>query len=315
MQNAVDRLSHRRERIQLEDGILVTNRCVYDGWLVKAVLNGRNETMETYTHGPDLSGSLEGAGGIGGILAERSNGTMRWYHADVMGNINLMSTASRTLSARLTYDPFGQVLEQTGPTPRYQFSSKEWDRAAGVNYYGYRFYSPGQGRWLNRDPLEELAAQIHLYAFVLNDPIGLVDKHGLATCSPHIRASISFDFNSWKLDVGDCRFNLQWFGRRLGVGVAECDVEGTVGYQATLSCIKVDKCCDETRKSGFIDGEMSKAAVVGFGFRIRNKAWDVLRYIRMLVRGQRVVSELEKAMQAAIIARYSADELCAQAFP
>ncbi|MCO5061699.1 MAG: hypothetical protein M9963_06805 [Kiritimatiellae bacterium] len=60
---------------------------------------------------------------------------------------------------------------------------------------------------------------------------------------------------------------------------------------------------------------MSKAAVVGFGFRIRNKAWDVLRYIRMLVRGQRVVSELEKAMQAAIIARYSADELCAQAFP
>jgi len=95
LQNRYDGQSRRRERMMLEsDGSYSTNRYVYHGWLVKAVLNERNETMETYTHGPDLSGSLEGAGGIGGILAKRSNGTTRWYHADVMGNINLMSTAS-----------------------------------------------------------------------------------------------------------------------------------------------------------------------------------------------------------------------------
>ncbi|MCO5069475.1 MAG: hypothetical protein M9910_12470, partial [Kiritimatiellae bacterium] len=179
LQNRYDGQSRRRERIMLEsDGSYSTNRYVYHGWLVKAVLNGRNETMETYTHGPDLSGSLEGAGGIGGILAERSNGTTRWYHADVMGNINLMSTASRTISAHLTYDPFGQVLEQTGPTPHYQFSSKEYDTAAGLNYYGYRFYSPQLGRWLSRDPLEELGG-FNLYGFVINNPMSTVDLLGL----------------------------------------------------------------------------------------------------------------------------------------
>jgi uncharacterized protein RhaS with RHS repeats len=26
---------------------------------------------------------------------------------------------------------------------------------SGFNYYGYRFYDPGAGRWLNGDPLDD----------------------------------------------------------------------------------------------------------------------------------------------------------------
>lgn len=40
------------------------------------------------------------------------------------------------------------------------------------------YYSPAQGRWLSRDPIEEQGGA-NLYAFVLNEPIVLVDLLGL----------------------------------------------------------------------------------------------------------------------------------------
>ena len=50
--------------------------------------------------------------------------------------------------------------------------------ASGMSYYGFRFYSPGQGRFLNRDPIEEQGG-LNLYAFVGNDPVNYIDYLGL----------------------------------------------------------------------------------------------------------------------------------------
>ena len=44
--------------------------------------------------------------------------------------------------------------------------------------YGFRYYSPAQVRFLNRDPIEE-AGGLNLYAFVGNDPINGIDYLGL----------------------------------------------------------------------------------------------------------------------------------------
>jgi RHS repeat-associated protein len=47
--------------------------------------------------------------------------------------------------------------------------STENQRFCGVaKYYGYRYYSPQTGRWINRDPIEE-AGGLNLYGFVGND--------------------------------------------------------------------------------------------------------------------------------------------------
>ena len=48
----------------------------------------------------------------------------------------------------------------------------------GVTVYGYRYYSPSMGRFLNRDPIEELGG-LNLYAFVGNDPVNRWDYLGL----------------------------------------------------------------------------------------------------------------------------------------
>jgi RHS repeat-associated protein len=44
--------------------------------------------------------------------------------------------------------------------------------------YGYRFYVPLLGRWINRDPIGEVADST-LYGFLANNPINSNDRYGL----------------------------------------------------------------------------------------------------------------------------------------
>ncbi len=60
---------------------------------------------------------------------------------------------------------------------RLGFSTKYTDDETGLVYYGYRYYSPELGRWLNRDPIEEEGG-LNLYGFVGNDPVNAYDLLG-----------------------------------------------------------------------------------------------------------------------------------------
>ena len=48
----------------------------------------------------------------------------------------------------------------------------------GLYYYGYRYYDPETGRWLNRDPIEE-SGGVNLYGFTINSAIDHFDVLGL----------------------------------------------------------------------------------------------------------------------------------------
>ena len=172
-----------------------------------AVTDGSGNVLETYTHGADLSGHVGGgAGGIGGILASTQAGGTAYYHYDFNGNIVNVSSTNQTQLAKYTYSPFGEVLLKDGLfDSRYQFSTKEYDSTTGLNYYGYRYYSPGMGRWVSRDPARDLSWAVtarknpsrggvysvglqqewNLYHFVRNQPISRFDYLGLAdSCDP-----------------------------------------------------------------------------------------------------------------------------------
>jgi RHS repeat-associated protein len=135
-----------------------------------------------HTRGSDLSGSLEGAGGIGGLLARsESNGSGGWtnhayYFAAGNGNIVCMVDADGNIVASYRYDPFGNTISQDGPL-------------ADANHY--RFYDPNLQRWLNRDPIDELghlllttgqrahiAYDANLCCFVRNSPPNFHDADG-----------------------------------------------------------------------------------------------------------------------------------------
>ena len=145
-----------------------------------AVTDGDGNVLETYTHGADLSGQVGGgAGGIGGILASTQAGGAAHYHYDFNGNVVNVSSSNQTQLAKYTYGPFGEVLLKDGSfDSRYQFSTKEYDLSTGLNYYGYRFYSPGLGRWVNRDPIGETGG-VNIYCFSMGNPISNYDYIGL----------------------------------------------------------------------------------------------------------------------------------------
>jgi RHS repeat-associated protein len=167
---------------------------IYDGWRVIQERNGSNVPQVTYARGSDLSGTLEGAGGIGGLLARSSGysgGTGNWstnhyYYADGNGNVTYVATSSQGLAANYRYDPFGNTISSSGSLANaniYRFSSKEILVNSGLYYYGFRFYDPTLQRWLNWDPLAERGF-LNLYTFAANEPEGHFDADGLQCQQP-----------------------------------------------------------------------------------------------------------------------------------
>jgi RHS repeat-associated protein len=203
-----------------------TERYVYDDWNVVLVLDDSNDTVRKYTWGLDLSRTLHGAGGIGGLLAavetqgtsQTNDDEMYWFLYDANGNVGQVLDATdhdpvsdMRMVAHYKYDPYGNVSISNnnrrylnGQVQTYdtgyandnpiRFSTKWFDTelaGAGVNgavgesglgYWGYRYYSPRLGRWINRDPVEELGG-LNLNAALLNGPIDHADPDGRALVS------------------------------------------------------------------------------------------------------------------------------------
>jgi RHS repeat-associated protein len=161
-------------------------RYIYAGNLVIQERNSSNTPTVSYVRGTDLSGSRQGAGGIGGLLARSDQysagmwGRHVFYHADGNGNITYLVDASQNLAAKYRYDPFGGTTYSSGTLAGanvYRFSSKAAQPNSGLYYYGYRFYEPYLQRWLNRDPLGEWGG-LNLYEFGRNGPVMYVDPVG-----------------------------------------------------------------------------------------------------------------------------------------
>jgi RHS repeat-associated protein len=160
---------------------------VYDGWNCIAEYAGAT-LSKTRLWGTDLSGSMQGAGGVGGLLAERHHsGTVATYHPtyDGNGNVSEYLDSSGQVTAHFEYDPFGNTVVASGSIGLfdYRFSTKPRDSETGLYYYTYRYYDPVTGRWPSRDPIEEEGG-INLYGFVGNDGVGYFDPLGLSKCCP-----------------------------------------------------------------------------------------------------------------------------------
>jgi RHS repeat-associated protein len=78
---------------------------------------------------------------------------------DGNGNVAaLISAANGSTVANYEYGPFGELIRASGPMAKLnpcRFSTKFDDDETDFIYYGYRYYNPSNGRWINRDPIGE----------------------------------------------------------------------------------------------------------------------------------------------------------------
>jgi RHS repeat-associated protein len=174
---------------------------LYDGWNLMGELNANssNARLRTFIWGLDLSGTMQGAGGVGGLLkvTDYTSGTTHHFVAyDGNGNVAALADASTGgITARYEYGPFGEPIRVSGGMAKanpLRWSTKYTDDQSGLVYYGYRFYNPSTGRWPNRDPIGEpgfevlrrkqtlaSVAELNRYLFVKNNPLQNIDPEGL----------------------------------------------------------------------------------------------------------------------------------------
>lgn len=159
-------------------------RYIFDGNLVVQERDGNNVSRAFFTRGQDFSGTLQGAGGIGGLLGWTQSPSLSpqhsYYHADGSGNVTMLVNANQQTVAKYLYAPFGDVVAKSGALAEanlYRFSSKETHAASSLIFFGSRFYDPNLQRFVNRDPLGE-AGGINLFAFAGNRPTYGIDPWG-----------------------------------------------------------------------------------------------------------------------------------------
>ena len=249
-----------------------TTRFVCDAWNLLAEISAANTVSNYYCWGLDLSGSMQGAAGIGGLLAVTRPLTLDTFHftfdgnGNGNGNGNDLVDTNGVVVAHYEYDPFGRTVAATGPLAlenKWRFSTKYTDSETGLVYYGYRYYSPGLGRWISRDPLSEqsrfaeltksmdVSQKVELIQLTWphtlrscgNDLVGKIDPLGLAA---HIENTTTFSV----LAIGNYDLNCtckDWINaNRKSYGNILAD-GGINGVMATVA-VGVD-----TRVSRFID--------------------------------------------------------------
>jgi RHS repeat-associated protein len=147
-------------------------RHIWDGFNIVRSATMSNDVVivaEYYVWGLDLSGSLQGAGGVGGLLAVTVAGGDDPGHYvaayDANGNITEYVDATGAIVAHREYGPFGETTALSGLMQNaftHWWSTKPWDPITGFSEYAFRMYSPELGRWPSRDPIGDVAQRPNL---------------------------------------------------------------------------------------------------------------------------------------------------------
>jgi RHS repeat-associated protein len=226
---------HQSRLISRGVGVTPTTftRYLYDGWnrIAEYESNGTGHTLKsTYLWGMDLSGTMQGAGGVGGLLSMTLNSQpspLNYYPTyDGNGNVSEYVDDNGDKAAHFEYDPFGNLTvdsENNAGDFSYRFSTKPQDATTGLYYYGYRWYDPLTGRWPSRDPLEEEGG-INLYVFVANSGINNWDYLGQAIETGWDLFNVGLGF----VEFGVCVASGDTVGAAIALGGVTVDLAATV---------------------------------------------------------------------------------------
>jgi RHS repeat-associated protein len=123
----------------------------------------------------------------GGKAIYNSSGVLAHYrHSDWLGSSRLTSTGTQTLYSSTAYAPFGEQYATSG-TGDPSFTGQDQDTASSLYDFPARRQSPSQGRWISPDPAGLGAVKLtnpqswNRYAYVLNNPLRLIDAMGLCS--------------------------------------------------------------------------------------------------------------------------------------
>ncbi len=172
----------------------------YDNGAARYFYDGNSERVKTITNNGALT-TIFVYDAMGKLVAEYTNtssggsGTS-YMTSDAPGSPRIITGSGPTsaVKARHDYLPFGEEVSSgvggrtTGhgyvaDTVRQKFTGKQRDMETGLDYFEARYYASSQGRFTSPDTVSGSALDpqsFNLYAYVLNNPLALVDPSGHA---------------------------------------------------------------------------------------------------------------------------------------
>ena len=160
--------AYKGRRIQKTIGATPTNY-LYDGPdIVGEYTNTWGSPAAILTHGPAMDDPI----------LRVASAAAKYFHQDGLGSVVGVTNQAGGTDGTARYDAYGIKLASTGTIPQYGYTGREPDET-GFIYYRARFYDPGIGRFIQRDPIR-LAGGVNTYTYVGNNPTRLIDPSGLS---------------------------------------------------------------------------------------------------------------------------------------
>ncbi len=165
-------------------------------------LDGAGNLVRGFVHGEGIDNPLA-------LLDHGDTGNAYFYHTDALGSVIAMSGPGGEVANAYSYGSFGELqVTQATVTNDYTFTGRRHDADIDSYHFRARQYDPKLGRFLQPDPrtpssfeqlrtslaaampamadtLEELLSipqALNPYAYVMNNPLNLVDPSGEGIC-------------------------------------------------------------------------------------------------------------------------------------
>jgi RHS repeat-associated protein len=127
-----------------------------------------NDGTNSYIYGP------------GGLPVEQiaNTGTIVYLHHDQQGSTRLLTNTAGEKVGSITYDAFGNILEQKGAsTTPMGYDGQYTNADTGLVYLRAREYDPATGQFLSVDPMYEQTREAYTYSG--GNPVNRTDASGL----------------------------------------------------------------------------------------------------------------------------------------
>ncbi len=157
------------------------------------------------------------------VSVVQSGPTIVYYHNDLSGSPLAATDSNGTVIWNEVYAPFGERYLNEDATDRNAlwFAGKPTEDAAGLSYFGGRWYNPTVGRFYSVDPQrfrDDNPLSFNRYAYANNNPYRFIDPNG--------HSPIDIGFLLW--DLG-----------KLGVALYNGSGAGEAATDVSISAIAV----------------------------------------------------------------------------
>jgi RHS repeat-associated protein len=151
--------------------------------LTKKYINDVSGDLEKVLIAKDLTNSTDNYYIYGnGLISEGgvSSGNREYYLEDGIGNIRIVTDSNGEYIKDLSYDPYGNLSSGIGEED-FQYKGEQFDPNTNLSYMRARYYDPGIGRFISRDPIEGDLMNPQTqngYNFASGDSINYADPSG-----------------------------------------------------------------------------------------------------------------------------------------